>query len=49
MNAQIMRGIPARKQRELEGMLATMKHNLIEMDAVPSSTSGGPASRTKKD
>jgi DNA-binding MarR family transcriptional regulator len=41
MNAQIMRGIPAPKQRELEEMLTVMKRNLIEMDAVPSSTSGG--------
>jgi MarR family transcriptional regulator for hemolysin len=47
MNAQIMRGIPAAKQRELEDMLATMKHNLIEMDAVPTSTNNtGP--RAKK-
>jgi DNA-binding MarR family transcriptional regulator len=45
MNTQIMRGIPAVKQRELEEMLATMKHNLIEMDAVP--TSNGVA-RVKK-
>jgi MarR family transcriptional regulator for hemolysin len=47
MNAQIMRGIPAAKQRELEDMLSTMKHNLIEMDAVPSSTTGNGESRPK--
>jgi len=35
MNEQIMRGIPQSKQRELEEMLAIMKHNLIEMDAAP--------------
>jgi MarR family transcriptional regulator for hemolysin len=46
MNAQIMRGISMGQQRELEDMLAKMKHNLIEMDAVPSSTGGKP--RTKK-
>jgi DNA-binding MarR family transcriptional regulator len=41
MNDQIMRGIPPAKQRELEDMLAIMKQNLIEMDAVPSSKGGG--------
>jgi len=46
MNAQIMRGIPAAKQRELEDMLAQMKPNLIEMNALPSSTNGSGESRT---
>jgi MarR family transcriptional regulator, transcriptional regulator for hemolysin len=48
MNDQIMRGIPAPKQRELEDMLAIMKHNLIEMDAVPSSTGGTTNGQVKK-
>jgi DNA-binding MarR family transcriptional regulator len=38
MNAQIMRGIPVSKQRDLEDMLTRMKHNLIELEAVPAST-----------
>jgi predicted ATPase len=48
MNAQIMRGIPVAKQRELEDMLSKMKHNLIEMDAVPSSTNGAGTARARK-
>jgi MarR family transcriptional regulator, transcriptional regulator for hemolysin len=44
-NAQIMKGIATRKQRELEEMLSIMKHNLIELDAVPSSTSAGRVDR----
>ncbi len=47
MNALIMRGISAAKQRELEEMLAIMKRNLIEMDAGPSSTGGGDAQTGK--
>jgi DNA-binding MarR family transcriptional regulator len=47
MNTQIMRGISMSQQRELEEMLAKMKHNLIEMDAVPSS-SGGKVRAKKK-
>ncbi len=47
MNNQIMRGISPTQQRELEEMLATMKHNLIEMDAVPAST-GAKSVRSKK-
>ncbi len=38
MNGHIMRGISMQKQRELQEMLALMKKNLIEMNAVPSST-----------
>jgi len=48
MNEQIMRGIPPAKQRLLEDMLSIMKHNLIEMDAVPSSTSSGANAKAKK-
>ncbi len=47
MNTQIMRGISMSQQRELEEMLAKMKHNLIEMDAVPAS-SGGKVRAKKK-
>jgi DNA-binding MarR family transcriptional regulator len=47
MNNQIMRGISPSQQRELEEMLAKMKHNLIEMDAVPAST-GPKTVRSKK-
>jgi len=49
MNTQIMRGIPAAKQRELEDMLAKMKHNLIAMDAVPAATNGAGSARGKKE
>jgi len=48
MNNQIMRGISLSQQHELEEMLATMKHNLIEMDAVPSSNGGKSAPRARK-
>jgi DNA-binding MarR family transcriptional regulator len=53
MNDQIMRGISPARQRELEDMLAIMKQNLIEMDAVPASTGGSAGvgtgnGRTKK-
>jgi DNA-binding MarR family transcriptional regulator len=48
MNNQIMRGISVTQQHELEEMLATMKHNLIEMDAVPSSNGGKTAARTRR-
>jgi DNA-binding MarR family transcriptional regulator len=48
MNAQIMRGISMSQQRELEDLLSKMKHNLIEMDAVPSSNNGKPAAKTKQ-
>ena len=48
MNNQIMRGLSLSQQHELEDMLATMKHNLIEMDAVPSSNGGKSAARPKK-
>jgi DNA-binding MarR family transcriptional regulator len=47
MNNQIMRGISPSQQRELEEMLATMKRNLIEMDAVPAST-GAKSVRSKQ-
>ena len=47
LNTQIMRGISVSQQRELDDMLAKMKHNLIEMDAVPSS-SGGKVRMNKK-
>jgi DNA-binding MarR family transcriptional regulator len=48
MNTQIMRGLSLSQQHDLEEMLSTMKHNLIEMDAVPSSNGGKSAARTKK-
>ncbi len=48
MNNQIMRGISLNQQRELEDMLAIMKHNLIEMDAVPASTGTKPVRSKKK-
>ena len=48
MNAQIMRGISASKQLALEEMLATMKQNLIEMDAAPPSTKSSGIARRKK-
>jgi DNA-binding MarR family transcriptional regulator len=48
MNEQIMRGISPEKHRELEELLTIMKRNLIEMDAVPSSTGRSEASAKKK-
>ncbi len=48
MNEQIMRGIPAAKRLVLEEVLSTMKRNLIEMDALPSSSGSAIAGKTKK-
>jgi MarR family transcriptional regulator, transcriptional regulator for hemolysin len=48
MNSQIMRGISAREQRQLEEMLSIMKHNLIRMDAVPVSSANHDRHDTKK-
>jgi len=37
MNADVFRGISPLKQKELAGMLALMKSNLIAMDSSPAS------------
>jgi DNA-binding MarR family transcriptional regulator len=41
VNADVMRSIPRKKQEIFIEVLAQMKHNLISMDAVPSSTTIG--------
>lgn len=40
VNAEIMRGITEQEHKTLLNVLSKMKHNLIEMEAVPASTAG---------
>ncbi|MGB0220074.1 MAG: MarR family winged helix-turn-helix transcriptional regulator [Sinimarinibacterium flocculans] len=40
VNAEIMRGITEQEHKTLLNVLSKMKHNLIEMEAVPASTVG---------
>ncbi len=49
VNTEVMRDIPQNKQEILIEVLVQMKKNLIEMDAVPASTTrGAPASAEQK-
>ena len=50
LNAQIMRGISSQEEKQLAAILARMKDNLIDMDAVPASvakrrSAGAPRAR----
>lgn len=48
VNAEIMQGITEQEHRMLLKVLAKMKHNLIEMEAVPASTTGRKAKNARK-